>query len=203
MLYMLNVLLHDSHDRALLLVLLCWCCVVALLLLLFWPHLHSFRVLSRPQRFFCSLGCCVGRAASCVWHQSAAQAQQRQQGAIEPGIVVLAADVVLLYIRAAVNLAAVAAAVAPTVLPSRVCVSLHALSAASWSLKVMNPKPRGLFVNLSRITICGQGRKRQSPGRRRAPTPTFVQTAAYHFSNFSIGRKVCTDGICGSKGRGQ
>jgi hypothetical protein len=38
--------------------------------------------------------------------------------------------------------------------PSIMCIAAHAESAAACSLKVMKPKPRGLFVTRSRITIC-------------------------------------------------
>lgn len=48
-----------------------------------------------------------------------------------------------------------------TVLPSSTCSSWNALSAASCSLNVTKPNPRGLFVTLSRITIC----KRTAVGR--------------------------------------
>ena len=46
---------------------------------------------------------------------------------------------------------------ASTTRPSIVCLSAHACLAESPSAMVTKPKPRGLPVDLSRITTCGEG----------------------------------------------
>lgn len=133
----------------------CWRCLPLLLL---YAHLLWSLVPALPQRSFCCGAAAGLPVAHWAWHQSAAA-----RGTVK------AAPCTWWH-----------SLWKPTVLPSMTWLSCMARIADASSAKLMKPKPRGLLVMRSRITICAAAGRKHGQSAYPVKVHTTPPSAATH-----------------------